>query len=399
MAWGYRGAGSVLAFGGLALVLVLASVLLPGDRAGGDSPGGPEPAEDEIVARLETGGQAYPPALRAAMAAARAAPGDEALAQDAARALIAEGRALGDSRLVGAAVAVLRPFLAQASARTLYLAATARQYQHDFPGALALLDQALALAPSDVNARLSRATIRTVQGDYPAARADCAEIAARGRADVGFLCQATTHVLTREGPALAARITGILAQPGLLDPGLQPWARGLVAEIALHHGDLDAARLQLDQVLAEDPGALRERLLLADIALAQGRAAEAQALLAPAPSTDGVALRQALAARALGDTRLAARLTEDLARGFARNLDLGLTAHAREEAQFYLRLARDPVQALARARVNWDLQHEAEDAALLIAAAEAAGQPEATKDLRRWMDAQDVVPPFPLFQP
>ena len=57
-----------------------------------------------------------------------------------------------------------------------YLAATARQYRHDFPGTLTLLDKAAARDGRDANILLSRATIHIVPGDYVAARADCKRI-------------------------------------------------------------------------------------------------------------------------------------------------------------------------------------------------------------------------------
>jgi hypothetical protein len=121
-----------------------------------------------VVADLGSG-QAVSDALRAAVQAQRAAPDDLTASLSAARMMIAEGRAKGDSRLVGAALSVLHPFLQTGDPAARSLASTARQYQHDFPGALELLDAVLAASPQDVNALLNRATIRTVQGDYPAA--------------------------------------------------------------------------------------------------------------------------------------------------------------------------------------------------------------------------------------
>lgn len=381
--WGY-----VAAFASLAVILVAGSALMPQAQArlGGDI------RPDEVVAQLHVVGGAYPDALRAAMADQRAAPMDLAKAQDAARALIDEGRNRGDSRLVGAAVGVLRPFLTNPAADTLYLAATARQYQHDFTGALGLLDQALVLSPVDINARLSRATILTVRGDYAAARQDCQRITAQNRPDIGFLCLATTETLTANGPGYAKRLQAILDQPGILDPQLRGWAMGLIAEIALQRGDKALARAQLEAVLADDPLALRERVMLADLLLGDGKALAAQDLLAPAPETDGVLIRRVLAARALGDTAEGARLAAVLDKRFKLNLDLGLTAHAREEGLYFLTIAHDPVQALARAKVNWALQHEVEDARLLLQSAEAAGQPEAAQPVRDWMAKMAVVP-------
>lgn len=383
------GLGYVAAFAGLALVLVVGSALMPqtASQAGASIP------PDQVVAQLQVAGGAYPAALRAAMADQRAAPMDLARAQDAARALIAEGRNRGDSRLVGAAVGVLRPFLTNPTGDTLFLAATARQYQHDFVGALDLLDQALALSPSDVNARLSRATILTVRGDYDAARQDCQRITAQKRADIGFLCTATTEVLTAEGPDYATRLQAILAQPGLLDPQLRGWAMGLVAEIALHSGDKKLAKTQLEALLADDPLALRERVMLADLLLADEKPQNVVDLLASAPETDGVLIRRVLAARALGDKVEDARLVAVLDKRFKLNLDLGLTAHAREEALYFLKIAGDPAQALARAKVNWALQHEIDDAVLLLDAAKAASKPEAAQPALDWMAKNKVLPP------
>lgn len=381
--WGY-----VAAFASLALILVVGSALMPQAQArlGGDI------RPDEVVAQLQVVGGAYPDALRKAMADQRAAPMDLARAQDAARALIDEGRSRGDSRLVGAAVGVLRPFLTNPTADTLYLAATARQYQHDFVGALGLLEQALALSPGDINARLSRATILTVQGDYAAARQDCQQITAQNRPDIGFLCLATTEILTANGPGYATRLQAILAQPGILDVQLRGWAMGLIAEIALQTGDKTLAKAQLEAVLVDDPLALRERMMLADLLLDDGKALAAQEFLALAPDTDGVVIRRVLAARALGDVAEDARLAAVLDKRFMLNLDLGLTAHAREEGLYFLTIAHDPVQALARAKVNWALQHEVEDARLLLQSAEAAGQPEAAQPVRDWMAKMAVVP-------
>ncbi len=367
---------------GLATLLVAASVLLtdaPTATAGTVPP-------DRVVAHLQTGAR-YPADLAADIAAQRAAPTDLALALQTARGMIAFGRERGDSRLVGGAAGVLRPFLSDDNPQALYLAATARQYQHDFPGALALLDRAAKADPRDVNILLTRATIHIVEGDFDIARQGCDQITTLDPA-VGFLCMATSHTLTDQGPAYRTRLEAILSQPGVLDAGLRPWAIGLVGEIALHQGDLPAAMRAFQDVLALDPLALRDRLMLADILLASGQAAQVMTLLADAPDTDGVLIRRVLADPAGGD---AMRAT--LAARFKLNLDLGLTAHAREEAMYFALIAPDPAMALARAQVNWALQHEVEDAVLLIDA--AGDDAEAAKPVRDWMAKTGVTLPKP----
>lgn len=381
----------VLAFA----VIGAAALLQPGAKDG------PVEISDPgvVVARLQSPGQTYPAPLRALMLAAREKPQDLTTALAAANGLIAEGRARGDSRLVGASLGLLRPFMAQASAQTLTTAANAKQYQHDFPGALDLLDQAIALDPRDASSRLTRATIQIVTGHLDRAAADCKAIFALSRPDVGFLCQATSLTLTADAPAVYVRLQAIAAAPGVLDPSLRTWAISLMAEIALLQGDQTTARRHFSAVVAADPLALRERLLLVDILIGAGEPQAALDLLGPAPEVDGVLLRRIAAIEALpkpaAETEQQANNDRaELARRFKLNLDLGLTAHAREEARYFLEIAPDPVLALRRAEVNWALQHEFEDAQLLIDAAMAAGKPQAAAPVLAWMTEQAISVPI-----
>jgi hypothetical protein len=134
-------------------------------------------------------------------------------------------------------------------------------------------------------------------------------------------------------------------------------------------------------------------MMLADVLLDDGGAGEALDLLEDAADIDGVLLRRVIAAERLGRAAVAAAARTELERRFRQNLALGLDAHAREEARFYLQVNRAPALALDRARANWGVQHELEDAQLLIDAAVAAGQPAAAAPVLRWMAEQDVSVP------
>ena len=170
-------------------------------------------------------------------------------------------------------------------------------------------------------------------------------------------------------------------------------ARGLQGEIAALQGNAKAAQAHLSAVVTADAFALRERLLLADLLLAEGQAQQAIDLLAPAIPADGVLIRRVLAAMATGDSAMADTDRAELAQRFKLNIDIGLTAHAREETLYFLRIAKDPDMALQRALVNWALQHEIEDAQLLVDAAIFANQPKAAVPVVRWMAEQSVVAP------
>ena len=375
----------------LALAIVVGSVLLTKPTAPAS---GAQLLDDTIVARLQTSGKGYPPELQNLLQATRANPTDLPAAKGAARALIAQGRNAGDSRLVGAATGVLQPFMATPDAETLYLVATARQYQHDFTGALSLLDQAIKLQPADASALLTRATINIVLGKFDLASTDCKRIASLPRPELGFLCQSTALLLTKQAPAVYDRLKSIVARTDLLDPALRGWAIGLMGEIAKLQGDAVAAKTHFAEVIADDPLALRERLLLVDLLLDEKAATEALTLLAPAPEVDGVLIRRVLAAQILDDQSMADQAKAELDRRFRMNLDLGLTAHAREEARYYLQIAGDAALALKRAIVNWKLQHEFEDAQLLIDAAVAANDPKAAGPVLLWMQDQSVDVPI-----
>jgi hypothetical protein len=208
---------------------------------------------------------------------------------------------------------------------------------------------------------------------------------------VGFLCQSTALVATPQAPVVRRRLTEILARPGLLPDPLRGWAVGLLGEIAVLQGDDAAARPHLEEAVADDPDDLRIRLMLADLLLRTDEAAAVPALLADAPATDAVFLRRALAGRALGQPDAAA---EAEAADRARiNAELGVDAHAREDAMYYLLIADDPQRALDRARVNWARQHEAQDAQLLIDAAVAVGQPAEAAPVLDWIADEGIAIP------
>src|SRR5690349_18702621 len=101
------------------------------------------------------------------------------LALELARGPIERCRQEADPRYLGRAQAVLAPWWGTARPPTevLVLRGTIRQSQHDFTNALADLQIALAQAPHNAQAWLTRATILTVLGEYPEAKRACVPLA------------------------------------------------------------------------------------------------------------------------------------------------------------------------------------------------------------------------------
>lgn len=351
-------------------------------------------SDDAVVATLGSKSAPYPAELREAAARVREAPEDPSAAIAAARLYLDYGRTIGDARFVGASLGVLQPWLDSApGAEILNLGASARQYMHDFDGALQLLDRVTDADPHNAQALLSRANIRVVQGRLAEASADCVALARARRPDLAILCDTTSKALSSDAPLAYERLDRLVSSRAI-DPALTGYARSLLAEVARFLERPEDARRHFEAALASDPGDLRRLMIFADFELSQGRPTEAVQLLEGTPATDGVMVRQAIAAEAVGDQAGLARLKQALRGGFEAAEAAGETAHAREAARYWLEVEGDAKAALAAAQANWVNQRELEDALLLIAAASAAGQPEAATPVNEWAVREHVVSPM-----
>lgn len=351
-------------------------------------------SDDTVVAILGSTSVPYPGKLREAAARVRETPGDQAAAITAARQYLDYGRAIGDARFVGAALGVLQPWLNdRAGPQVLNLAASARQYTHDFDGAIELLDRAIALDPRNAQALLSRANINIVKGRFAEAAADCPRLAQARRGDLAVLCDTTAKALTSEASEAYERLDRLVSLRAL-DPALDGYAQSLLAEVARFQEWPDKARVKFEAARAADPDDLRTLMIFADFELAQGRAKEALQLLKSAPATDSVMVRQAVAFKATGNDAELARLKQTLRGRFEAAVAAGETAHAREAARYWLEVEGDARGALIAAEANWKGQRELEDALLLVASAAAAGRPAAAAPVEEWASAEGVVAPM-----
>src|SRR5690349_14187483 len=157
------------------------------------------PDDDAIVLeRLPEQADPALKALRRMRAALRANPQNLDVAAPVAKRAIEAARATGDPRFLGQAQAARAPWWKAGDPPTqaLLLRATLKQSQHDFIGALADLDRVLAAAPGDPQARLTRATVLTVIGQYDKARADCDALSTIASALVVAACTAAPASLS-----------------------------------------------------------------------------------------------------------------------------------------------------------------------------------------------------------
>jgi tetratricopeptide (TPR) repeat protein len=353
-----------------ALVLVGAVVFKPVARA--DAPRLPSDS-DEVIERLPP----HDPAERTRREVRRALasrPDDLQAAVWLARLDIEASRSRADPRYLGQAQSALAPWWDSPSPPepVLVLRATIRQSLHDFDSALADLDRAVAKAPDDTQAWITRSVVLSVRGRYVEAKTSCEPVQRLAPSIVFTICDASVDALTGHASAAYDRIQQSLQ--AVTTPEMREWALSTLAEIAERLGRDDDSALLFQQALALDAEDAYARAAYADLLLDEGRAKEAAHLLAGRTENDNLLLRLVLAERALGDPNVGAHADLLAARYDASRLR-GDTVHRREEARFVLGVKHDARAALDLARANWDVQREPWDVRVLLAAALEARDP------------------------
>ncbi len=325
-----------------------------------------------ILAELPAG------AHYADLAARRLARGRLDVALPLAQFYIQQSRLSGDLRFLGYADAVLAPWLAHrpVAVDALVLHATVQQSRHEFDPALQTLELALAARPGDPQASLTKATILRVLGRYPEAAAACDQFARSVDASLAALCSQSVRGLDGHLDAAYVALLQVSSQ-GWLNTE-KSWLYSELGEMAVRLGRDDEARRWFQRDLDLLPGDVYVRTAYADLLLRQGRNAEALELLRATESFEPLLLRIAIAQQRLHDPALP-QSSAQLRAAFSAELQRGEAVHRREQARFLLEVEHEPLLALQAARENWQVQREPEDILILVAAARAAGKPDAAE--------------------
>ncbi len=328
--------------------------------------------------------QAVPDAeLRRLIAHWRADPADEAAGMSLAQAFLERTRKSREPLFVGRAEAVLAQAVARPGASTTVqrLYAETLQYRHDISAAEALLGKALDAAPHDVAARVQRASLRLVRGDFAGARSDCARLMAAGGAGqaIALACLAQVHASSNrleQGSALLASYPA----PPVRDASLRAYWLTVRGELYERANRLDSAIADYGAALALEPENDSLRATLADALLARGERHDAGELLKVERPGLALLVRRALCAYGAEREALRARAAAWLELEAAR----GDSIHAREAAMLALD-GGDTEGALAAAQANFRAQKELADVRLLARAAVAAGDAQARRQLQDWL--------------
>jgi tetratricopeptide (TPR) repeat protein len=325
-----------------------------------------------ILAELPAG------AHYADLAARRLARGRLDVALPLAQFYIQQSRLSGDLRFLGYADAVLAPWLAHHPAATdaLVLHATVQQSRHEFDPALETLELALAARPDDPQASLTKATILRVLGRYPEAAAACDQFARSVDASLAALCSQSVRGLDGHLEAAYAALLQVSPQ-GWLNAE-KSWLYSELGEMAVRLGRDEEAQRWFKRDLDLLPGDVYVRTAYADLLLRQGQDAEALDLLRGMESFEPLLLRIAIVQQRLHDPALP-QSSARLRAAFSAELQRGEAVHRREQARFLLEVEHQPLLALEAARENWQVQREPEDILVLVAAARAAGNPDAAE--------------------
>ena len=313
-------------------------------------------------------------------------PNDVARAVALAQRYIEQARLDGDPRYLGYAQAALAPWwkLAQPVDAVLVLRATLRQSTHQFGPALADLDTVLARDSGNVQARLTRATVEMVTGDYAAAKASCMRLYSRAPVLVVQTCLSNIGSVNGDARASFDKLKAALDQHPDTAPGVRIWVQTLLAEMAARLGDDSAADALFKQAMT---GLEPDSYLLgayADFLLDHGRAAEVAKLLKDKTRIDALLLRYAIALKAVRSND-AALQAETLRTRFDAAMLRGDTVHQREQARSELALRGDAKTAVKLAMLNWAVQKEPADLRILVETAAASGDANAARTALDWI--------------
>lgn len=315
-------------------------------------------------------------------------PADLGLALRVAHRYSELGRISGDPRYAGYAQAALAPWwnLPDPPSEVRVLRATLQQRQHRFDAALADLDAVLKTDPRHAQARLAKATILQVRGDFPAARDECLALQPRVQETVAAMCLAGVGGLTGKLRESYGQLRSAYERAATADPGIRGWLATALGEMAARAGMPAEAETHFRAALADDPADAYLRGAYADFLLDAGRAQAVPPLLAGSLSVDGLLLRHTLALKALRSPDLASAV-EQLRARFDASRQRGDRVHMREEARFTLHLLGEAPAALRLAQENWGIQKEPADLRLLLEAAVAAGDEPTQRTAGRWLAA------------
>jgi Tfp pilus assembly protein PilF len=295
---------------------------------------------------------------------------------------VESARDSGDPRYLGYAQSALGPWwnAKDAPLPVVLIRAQIHQHNHSFAAALVDLDHALTIDPRNAQARLTRAAIHQVQGNYAAAATDCRSVALLVEPLVTVDCMSRVSSLRGEARDAYRKLLMLRDRAVGLEPHQRREIELTLADISTRLGDVAAARQHYDSALSATDTDAFTLLTFADFLLDQHEYREVLALFKRHSEYADLLLRAALAARQLGGTE-ALQLAQRLRDQYAAHQRRGDFVPSRDYARFLLDIEGKASAALDAALTNWQSQREPADALIVVQAAIAAGRTPAASSV------------------
>lgn len=325
-------------------------------------------------------------------------PNDWSAASQLAKHYINLSQRQADPRYMGYAQATLKLWWnsPRPPLQILLLRAVILQNAHNFKAANRDLDLVLKMQPGHVQANLIKATIATVQGNYPSAIQHCQQLIRRSSMLQALICQHTSASLSGQAESSYRVLHQLLSVDPSLPKKETSWAWTTLAENAWRLGYFEAADSHFKTAIQTGAHDFYLFRVYADFLLQQHRPFEVIKLIKlidPLTQNDSLLLRLAIAEKTVNSRQLHAHLAVLTARINA-NRRRGSSLHLGDEARFELYLLNNPQSALQLARQNWQLQRESADTYILLQSAIAADDSVTLEQVTNWLKQQgtkDVV--------
>jgi tetratricopeptide (TPR) repeat protein len=291
---------------------------------------------------------------------------------------IESARSTGDPRYLGYAQSALGRWWSATDAplSVILIRAQIHQHNHAFEAALADLDHALILDPRNAQARLTRAAIHQVQGNYAAAAMDCRSLALLVEPLVTVDCMSRLSSVRGDARRAYEKLVAMRDRAEGLEPRRRREIELTLADISNRLGELETARQHYDQALSATAADAYTLLTLADFLLEQHDYDQVTELFERYPDYADLLLRAALASQAT-HAATAGQLSRRLSDQYAAHQRRGDFVPSRDYARFLLDVEGKASAALDAALTNWKSQREPADALIVVRAAIAAGRPRA----------------------
>lgn len=275
------------------------------------------------------------------------------------------GKQYADERYFSYAESLLIPYIKNdmLNAQLKVHWADILQRQHQFKKALLILEQVLTEVPGQSQARLMRAVIYQVNGQYALAMQDCKALLGQVELLIAVTCIAQIDGLQGQLERGSQLLQQTLERYRDSDKETLAWSKTVLAEMKLRAGKQQEASDLLSDILNTQDSDYYALAMQADIWLQQGRYDDVMTLLRAHKKISKLLLRFVIAARYAGQEQ--SRDMNDLTLVIERAQRFPGGAHKRLLARYYLDVKRSPQLALATARANWQEQREPDDALLL----------------------------------